>query len=184
MKCEEVRKNLSLLLYDELSFEREEAVHRHLGECADCRWALERERALHAALDHMGSDPRADLLAKCRRGLRERLATTPNRPNPLRELWSRFSQPLAHSWMKPVAALSLIALGFLGARLTQSSGPLGYFSEPLPAEPVASQVRYLQLDATSGQVRIVLDETRQRVLTGSPDDAVIQRLLLAAARES
>ena len=51
------------------------------------------------------------------------------------------------------------------------------------AGPVASQVRYVQPDP-SGNVRIVLDETRQRVVSGSLENERILRLLLAAARDS
>ena len=40
-----------MLLYGELSFDEEETVDAHLEGCAECRAALERERALHAAFD-------------------------------------------------------------------------------------------------------------------------------------
>jgi hypothetical protein len=56
---------------------------------------------------------------------------------------------------------------------------------PAPAEraPVSTQVRYLQPDA-SGGVRIVLDETRERVLSGNLGEAPIQRLVLEAAQDA
>ena len=50
-------------------------------------------------------------------------------------------------------------------------------------EPLASRVRYVE-PQPSGQVQIVIDETRQRVLSGDMQDEDIRRLLLAAARES
>jgi HEAT repeat protein len=51
------------------------------------------------------------------------------------------------------------------------------------AEPTISQVRYLEPDP-SGSVRIVVEETRQRVLSGRLDEEPIRHLLLAAAREA
>ena len=51
MKCEEVRKTLPLFLYGELSFDEEERVELHIDECAGCRKALEREKALFRSLD-------------------------------------------------------------------------------------------------------------------------------------
>jgi HEAT repeat protein len=50
-------------------------------------------------------------------------------------------------------------------------------------EPVASRVRYVEPDG-AGQVQIIVEETRQRVLSGDMQDEPIRRLLLAAARES
>lgn len=44
------------------------------------------------------------------------------------------------------------------------------------------QVRYLEPTAP-GSVRVGVDETRQRVFSGKMDDAAIQQLLLAAARD-
>ena len=49
--CEKIRMQLGMLLYGELSFDEEETVDAHLEGCAECRAALERERALHAAFD-------------------------------------------------------------------------------------------------------------------------------------
>ncbi len=51
MTCEEARKNLPLFLYGELSFDEEELVEVHIDECAACRKALAREKAMFAALD-------------------------------------------------------------------------------------------------------------------------------------
>jgi len=183
MSCDEVKNELAFLLYDELSFEREDAVQRHLEACADCRRELERENALHAALDRAEVTPAADLLAKCRRDLRERL-TKQASPSRLAQLWADMARSMAMPWLKPVGAVALIAVGFFGAQLVQGPSLRRPGVEPLAVEPVASQVRYLQPDPSSGSVRIVLDETRQRVLTGSLDDAAIQSLLVSAVRES
>jgi hypothetical protein len=51
------------------------------------------------------------------------------------------------------------------------------------AEPVVSRVRYVQPEQ-SGRVQIVLEEVRQRVLSGDVDDQRIRGYLLTAARES
>jgi HEAT repeat protein len=45
-----------------------------------------------------------------------------------------------------------------------------------------SRVRSVE-PVSPGRVQIVLDETRQRVLSGSVDDVAIQRLLLTAAKD-
>ena len=58
-------------------------------------------------------------------------------------------------------------------------GALGFGRE---AAPAVSRVRYVEPDA-SGQVQIVFDETRQRVLKGRLDEEPVRRLLLAAAKD-
>ena len=70
-----------------------------------------------------------------------------------------------------------MAVGFFAARLAPTT------TAPAEGAPVTTQVRYLQPD-TSGGVRIVLDETRERVLSGSLGEAPIQRLVLEAAQDS
>jgi len=50
------------------------------------------------------------------------------------------------------------------------------------ADPGASRVRYVAPDA-NGRIQIVLDETRQRTITGALDDQNIRALLLAAAKD-
>jgi HEAT repeat protein len=88
------------------------------------------------------------------------------------------------SWFgKPVSALTLIALGFFGARVLPTEG--GRTSQLGLAEtgPVASRVRFVE-PGESGRVQIVVEETRQRTLSGGMDDDGIRSLLLRAARES
>jgi len=49
-------------------------------------------------------------------------------------------------------------------------------------EPSASRVRYVE-PVGSGKVQIVVDETRQRVLSGSLEDESIKRMLLTAMKD-
>ena len=57
MKCQAARDQFALLLYGELSFDEEERVESHLDGCADCRAALERQKALHDAVDAAAVTP-------------------------------------------------------------------------------------------------------------------------------
>jgi len=92
-------------------------------------------------------------------------------------------QPLGAGWklaLKPLGAVVLVALGFFAARWTAP----GLAPAVAPGgEGVISRVRYLQPEP-SGALRIVVEETRQRELSGSLADEPIRRLLLAAAREA
>ena len=70
MICDDATRQLSLMLYGELSFEEEEAIHQHLEACEPCRSALEQVRAVHARLDSVEPDLPRQLLQDNRRALR------------------------------------------------------------------------------------------------------------------
>ena len=165
INCTEVRGLLAMLLYGELSFDQEERIESHLAACAACRAALEREKALAAAFRGIEVEPAASLLRECRDDLHMLLRDAEPAPA------SRWNSA---AWLRPAAALALVAIGFFGARLW----PLVYSGE----RGAASHVRYVE-PASDGRVRIVLDETRQREVTGRLDDARIRALLLTSARD-
>ena len=73
MTCHEVQTNLSLYLYGELDFAQEEALERHLEDCALCQRALAREKEWHASVNSDRQDVSFELLSKCRRDLRAAL---------------------------------------------------------------------------------------------------------------
>jgi HEAT repeat protein len=85
----------------------------------------------------------------------------------------------------PLGASALLALGFAAARLT-APGAAGPFNLATLAPDVISSVRSVQPahdGSQPGEVRIVLDETRRRVVSGQLNDSNIQRLMLAAAHD-
>lgn len=200
--CNAVRDDLALLLYGELSFDEEERVERHLDSCASCRGALERQKAVHAAIDEVEVTPSPALLASCREDLFETLdlekappAGAPVRPAAPEESWwehvkASFQGGFKTTWLRPATAVALLAIGFMAARLApvigvpgiNGGGTSAYDTMDL-AHLGAAQIRNVQTDA-NGQVNIVLNETKQRTVSGSVKDAAIRNLLLAAARES
>jgi len=99
--------------------------------------------------------------------------------------WRLFLAAVAQSWTglaawrQPVGAVALLALGFFGARFTgwRAEAPVA-----APSAQVFSTIRSVSPDA-AGRVVISFDETRRREVSGSLNDAGIQQLLLAAARE-
>ncbi len=171
MTCDQVKENLTLYLYGELSHEEEEAIEKHTFQCADCAGALDAERMLHGAWDNSLEVPPPALLASCRRNLFEELESRreTGRGGAVHLVRTWFARP----WLAPVAALGLLAAGFLGGRAIPAQ----------PADsPVATRVRYLEPDGT-GRINIVLEETRERRVSGALSDGGIRRLVLAAAQD-
>lgn len=183
MNCDNVTKQLPLMLYGDLSFEDEEMLHAHVAECSTCRTELAQLRALHREMDFSQAEIPPELLQDSRRRLRVSVAAlkeaglTPSRSGASwLPLW--FTAPL---W-KTAGAVALVVLAFTAGRLFPT-GSAAVAPALRDTEPMASRVRYVQPE-DSGRVQIVLEEVRQRVLRGGVDDDRIRNLLVSAAREA
>ena len=183
--CETIRTQLGMLLYGELSFDEEEIVDAHLEGCAKCRAALERERELHKAFDQVEIEPPASVLWDARQSLQQRIAAEHAPPHRV-GWWDQFVDSLmlrpagGTGWLKLAGALALLMVGYMGARLAPDLG-LGTVGMSV-ADPGAQRVRSVEPGA-NGAIQIVLDETRQRVVSGDLDDQNIRVLLLSAAKD-
>ncbi len=184
--CKSVRDQLALLLYGELSFDDEERVESHLDACGECRAALQREKAVQAAFDQLEISPSPSLLRECREDFRMRLMEEAAVPRPMRAGWwegivDALTLRPAAGLLRPAGALTLVAIGFMAARMLPSGvGVNGNFASML--QPGAARVRYVE-PASDGKIQIVLDETRQRIVSGGLDDQQIRALLLTAAKD-
>ena len=185
MNCESAKKNAALFLYGELTIEEEQAFQDHIETCADCGREFETEKRVQAALNRneVAVDPA--LLVRSRRELALRLENARMRRAGIGEWLRRLSDLRIAALARPAAALALVAMGFFGARLTmpKQAQPPQVAGLGGATEPGVMRVRYLE-SGPSGRVHLVVDETRQRELSGTVDDDQIRRLLLAAARES
>jgi hypothetical protein len=193
MTCEDAKKNLALFLYGELSFAEEEQVELHIDECGSCRAALEGEQALFAALDAAQVRPAPDALAESRAELHRRLAVAGDREHAVAAsgagFWDKLREGFtihfhfAPGFAQLAGAAAMLALGFVTARVTPGSFLGNWHSAGVLETPAISRVREVE-PVAPGRVQIVLDETRQRVLSGSVNDEAIERLLFAAAKDS
>jgi len=182
--CSSVREQFALLLYGELSFDDEERVESHLDVCGECRTALAREKAVHAAFDQIEITPSPSLLRECREDLRIRLMEEAAMPVPARAgWWEKFVDAITlrptMGMLRPAGALTLVAIGFAAARMLPVMNVNGQFAALVPG---AARVRYVE-PASDGKIQIVLDETRQRVVSGKLDDPQFRALLLTAAKD-
>ena len=178
MNCEEIRKSLPLMLYGELSFEQEEMVESHLDACDACRREMVRHRSMQAILDDCEIQPSPFMLRDARLRLDTALQQEPSRASFLDRFASYFKLPVM---AKPIGAVALVAVGFFGARV-MPTGTLPGLQSAGMFDPNTARVRFVE-PGPGGQIQIVVDEMRQRVVSGRLDDAKIRGLLLAAVRD-
>ncbi len=184
MTCEDVRRSIPLVHYGETSFDEEEAVHAHLGGCEACRAEFERERTLHQMLDERELDVSPFLLRRSRDELAGRIAAERERSS--QSWWAGLRHAFENTtWVpavvKPAGALALLAMGFLAAR-TPIGSSIGGFQSAGLVDPANARVRYVE-PGPGGKVQLVVDETRQRVISGELNDVRIQTLLVMAAKD-
>ena len=186
MRCDDARKLLPLLLYGELTFEEEDGLELHLADCEACRQALSAQESLHAVLDREALPVSLTFTAQCRRELYVRLEQSRTRNARFWGHWAgMFSiRPVSlRSALQPMGAVALVCLGFFASRLVDARGGASGLSFAGLAEPVSTRVRYLEPESF-GNIQVVVEETRQRVVSGNVDDEVIQHWLLTASKDS
>ena len=184
MDCAGVREQLSLLLYGELSFDQEERIESHLDHCPDCRAALAREKALHAAFDNLEITPSPSLAHDCREDFLAVLLNEEAPPAPVPQgWWEKFTDAIT---LRPAGAFGVVSigivLGFAAAQMLPVLSSNGAFQSMGLGDARSSRVRYVE-PASEGRVQIVLDETRQRIVSGRINEAPIRALLLTAAKD-
>ena len=184
--CEEIRGQFALLLYGELSFDGEERIETHLDGCAQCRAALQRQKALHDALDGVAVTPSPALLSRCREDLTQLLGQ--EKPSSglaawwKRSWWHQMTGGWNVQFLRPMTAMALLAVGFFAAKVTPGLNFPGGVASMGLGNFGGAQVRNVATEP-DGRLRIVVDETRERTISGSREDRQIRDLLMAAAKE-
>ncbi|MDZ7638646.1 MAG: HEAT repeat domain-containing protein [Bryobacterales bacterium] len=182
MNLEEAHEKLTLLLYDELSFEEEEALHHRLDDSAELRAELERLRQLHLHLECHLLEPPLGLLAESRASLFRRVARgreSSSAPRWAGQFFAMLGSGL--SW-KPVTAFALLVLSFVAGRWTMQSALPGAVA-PDGDLPTVARVREVRTNP-NGTVEIQLEEVSQRIISGSLNDREVRDALLAGARNT
>ncbi len=190
MTCDSVSKLIPLYFYGELNPDEEDRVEQHVHECHECGGALERQRALAAALDRRRAEVPPMLLDECRADLMAAIrGGAPRAEAKAKGPWTLFLEAMGATFAgmtrfrQPAGALALIAVGFFAARFTGTTPTVTpTASAPSTPDDTYATVRSVQAD-NAGHVQIAFDETRRRTVSGAPDNPNIRRLLLEAARE-
>ncbi len=193
MKCEWVKENILLYVYDEVADDTRYELEQHVARCTNCATELDSMRHFRTSISQpVVDEPSPNLLASSRMKLQEALETTEQN-----RFWRRFIiDPTA--WLQqmrfsPALAAVLLIVGFaggIGATYKISSDNRGNLSNsaavsgPQPSESSISGIRSISQQPGSNQVSIQYDTVSTQQTQGSLNDERIQQLLLYAARNN
>jgi hypothetical protein len=192
MKCEWVKENVLLYVYNELPDDARYELEQHLARCADCTVELKTTRKFHAMLSELPvEEPSPNLVAASRMRLQEGLETAEQ---------GRFWHRLIFDpgvWLRqvrfaPALAAAIFIVGFAGGIGTTykfvngnggaapiASGPAG-----VAAESSITGIQSISQEPGSNHISIKYDTVSTQETQGSLNDQRIQQLLLFAARNN
>lgn len=189
MKCEWVRENILLFVYNELPDDARYELEQHLARCADCAAELKSSRELHATLSRLPvEEPSPNLVTASRMRLQETLETTEQGG-----FWQRLIfDPGA--WLRPIKfapalAAAIFIVGFaggIGATYKVMNAPDRAIETPAapPAESSITGIQSIDQQPGSNQISIKYNTVSTQEAQGSLNDQRIQQLLLFAARNN
>jgi hypothetical protein len=189
MKCEWVKENILLHVYNELPDDARYELEQHLARCTDCAAELKAARKFHAVLSDLPvEEPTPNLLTASRMRLQEALETTAQNG-----MWRRLMfDPSA--WFQqvrfsPALAAVILVMGFTGGVGVTYKALKGTVPDvaAIPTGPVAEAsiggIRSIT-PQPGNQVSIKYDSISTQETHGSLSDQRIQQLLLFAARNN
>lgn len=192
MKCEWVKENILLYVYNELPDDARYELEQHLARCTDCTAELKSTRKFHAVLSELPvEEPSPNLVAASRMRLQEALETTRQG-----RFWHRLILDPG-AWLRqirfsPAVATALFIFGFaagIGAtyKILSIGGNLSSSVPGTPVQPAESSIagiRSVSQEPGSDKISIKYDTVSAQEVQGSLNDQRIQQLLLFAARNN
>jgi len=194
MKCEWVRENILLYVYNELADDARYELEQHLGRCADCAAELKAMRKFHSTIAQFSvEEPTPNLLTASRMRLQESLETEAQGG-----FWQRLTFDPAN-WLRqvrfsPALAAAIFIVGFAGGigatyKVISGNNPGGSIivnkqEPPAPVESAITGIRSINQEPGSNQISIKYDTVSTRQTQGALNDQRIQQLLLFAARNN
>jgi hypothetical protein len=192
MKCEWVKENVLLYVYNELPDDARYELEQHLARCADCAAELKTTRKFHSLLSELPvEEPSPNLVAASRMQLQEGLETAEQG-----RFWHRLIfNPAA--WFRqvrfaPALAAAIFIVGFAGGigmtyKVVNGNGGAASIASGPSSAPTESSITGIQSitqDPGSNHISIKYNTVSTQEAQGSLNDQRIQQLLLFAARNN
>jgi hypothetical protein len=189
MKCEWVKENVLLYVYNELADDARYELEQHLARCADCTAELKTTRKFHAMLSELPvEEPSPNLVAASRMRLQEGLETAEQG-----KFWHRLIFDPA-AWLRqirfaPALAAAIFIVGFAGGigttyKVVNGNGASIASGPVAPVESSITGIQSISQDPGANHISIKYNTVSTQEAQGSLNDQRIQQLLLFAARNN
>jgi len=191
MRHQKLKEWIPLLAYDELDEDQKYLLNEHLAVCAECREQLDELKEVQQAAGSV-DEPSETLLRQARRELRIGL----RHPEPKRTGWiaDRDFSWLVPSFRTALAGVLCLAVGLAAGYFVYrqpSAGEGSLLTRPvaglLPASPgniSVGNIRFIDADASDGNVEFTYEATAPVHLRGSVNDPLIQDVLSEALTDA
>jgi hypothetical protein len=192
MKCDWVKENVVLFVYDELPDDARFELMHHVEHCSGCRQELEAAQAFKSEMAELPvEDVSPSFLAANRMHLQEALEHAGQH----RSLWNAlifdFAGWLQQIKLAPALTVALLMIGFAGGAITtwqmrdnRGTATVAGVAEPAPNEANIAGIESIVPDANSNKVSITYETLRSHTYVNTTDDPRVQQLLLLAARNT
>jgi hypothetical protein len=190
MKCEWVKANILLYVYDELLDDARYELEQHVSRCAQCAAELQSSQGFKTTMSALPvAEPSPNLLASSRMRFQEALENV-EQSGFWRHLTFDFASWFSRTRSSPALASVLFIAGFAAGigstySIVSNSHPeTGVVSVAQPAEASITGIRAISQEPGSNKIDIKYDTVNTQSTQGSLDDSRIQQLLLFAARNN
>jgi hypothetical protein len=188
MKCEWVRENILLHIYNELPDDARFELEQHLARCTDCAGELKAARKFHATFSEFPvEEPSPNLVASSRMRLQEGLETA-EQGGWFQRLVFEPAQWLHQIRFAPALTAAILMAGFAGGVGATYQVMKGKQAEPIITAPATQAsvtgIQSISQEPGSNQISIKYNTTSTEEAQGSLNDQRIQQLLLFAARNN
>ncbi len=191
MEHERFTEWLCLSVFDELGEAENLLLEEHMKSCDDCRREREKIVGLLDSIAASGAgEPSEAMLASARQSLRAALwknaitETSISQPALVKSFWARLSG-YGRGYRMGLAAAATLAIGFLLGYVTFYNAPSvapfpQEWSAPTGRNAGISEIQFLDVNATNGEVDVVYNQIRPVRLKTNVDDERARDILAYA----
>lgn len=190
MKHEDYKEMLSLLLYDELSEEKIEVLHKHLLECEECNAEYESLQKMKEVINNkFFLQPSDELLNQSRNELRGLLRAEQSKNTFFSKLIDLINSYIILYYKPAISGTVILILGFFGGfyfekTLNPEINEINYFltssNDEDENQTKIENLRFLETDLETGSIELMFEATRTVKLKGSVYDPNIQKILASS----
>lgn len=189
MNHQHYKEWIQLSMYNELNPEEQELLEQHLHECAACQREAEELNLLHWTLQKAGTFHASDqALIEARQELQRALRAERTRPSAWERMSGVLSDLILPNYKIALGAVTMLLAGLVVGRYVFTPTAPGTlptmkdatFTSSFDGEPRISNIRFIDSDASDGEVEFSFEAVSPVHVKGNINDDRVQKVLAHA----